>query len=409
MTFKELNLHEDVLNSLEAMNFLEPTPIQQQAIPLILEGHDMIACAQTGTGKTAAFLLPLIQRAVQKPHQGVDTLVIVPTRELALQIDQQLEGFSYFVSVTSRAIYGGSDGETWVREKKALDDGADIIIATPGKLISHLRRQSSVFSHLRHLVLDEADRMLDMGFQEDILEVIANLPEARQNLLFSATMPNKIRQFSKTVLKEPKEINIGLAKPAKNVVQAGFMVHEAHKIELIKYLLRDDDVPSVIVFASTKRKVDEIVRALQQEDLSAKAIHSGLEQSQREEVLNLFRGRKYTILVATDIVARGIDIDSIAMVINYDVPRDAEDYVHRVGRTARADADGEAITFITQEDQYSFYKIEQLIEKEIRKVPLPPHLPNGPEYNPTSRRHRPPRKNTGRKPQFHGKTKRPSK
>lgn len=383
MKFEDLDLNDDVLNSLDAMNFKSPTPIQEQAIPIILSGKDLIGCAQTGTGKTAAFLLPIIQNASQKPHKGIDTLIIVPTRELAMQIDQQLQGFGYFVSVTSLAIYGGSDGETWVREKKALTQGADIIIATPGKLISHLRQGRQNFNNLRHLILDEADRMLDMGFYEDIMEIISHLPKKRQTLLFSATMPTKIRKLTQTVLMEPEEINIALSKPAKGVVQAGFLIYEKDKVELVKYLLKDDDMQSVIIFSSTKRKVDEIVRALKKEKLSAVAIHSGLEQKEREEVLNLFKGKKHKILIATDIVSRGIDIDSIEMVINFDVPNDAEDYIHRVGRTARAESTGEAITFINDKDQLGFYKIEELIGNEIRKVALPPHIEEGPKYDPS--------------------------
>ncbi len=382
MKFEDLKLNDDILNSLDAMNFKSPTPIQEMAIPIILSGKDLIGCAQTGTGKTAAFLLPIIQNAASKPHDGIDTLIIVPTRELAMQIDQQLQGFSYFVSITSLPIYGGSDGEAWVKEKKALTHGADIIIATPGKLISHLRQGRKSFNNLRHLILDEADRMLDMGFYEDIMEIISHIPKDRQTLLFSATMPTKIRKLSQSVLKNPEEINIALSKPAKGVVQAGFMVYEKNKVELVKYLLKDDDMQSVIIFGSTKKKVDEIVRALKKEKLSASAIHSGLEQKEREEVLNLFKGKKCKILIATDIVSRGIDIDSIEMVINFDVPKDPEDYIHRVGRTARAESTGEAITFISERDQRGFHNIEQLIGSEIRKVKLPPHIENGPEYAP---------------------------
>lgn len=374
MTFKDLALSEDILAGLEAMNFRTPTPIQAQAIPPILAEKDLIACAQTGTGKTAAFLLPIIQRAIEKPHQGIDTLVVVPTRELAMQIDQQLEGFSYFVPVSSRAIYGGSDGQTWVKEKKALTQGSDIIIATPGKLISHLRQGIKSFDYLRHLILDEADRMLDMGFYEDIMEIISYLPKKRQNLLFSATMPPKIHQLGQSVLEAPEEIMIALSKPAEKVVQAAFFVYEKDKIDLVKYLFRDDDMNSVIIFCGTKKKVDQIYRTLKRVGLSVSAIHSGLVQKEREQVLNRFKGKQCKVLIATDIVSRGIDIDSIEMVINFDVPGDAEDYIHRVGRTARAENSGEAITFINRKDRYNFLDIEKLIDKEVRKVKLPTFL-----------------------------------
>jgi superfamily II DNA/RNA helicase len=344
----------------------------------------MIACAQTGTGKTAAYLLPLINKISQKSQEGINAIVIAPTRELARQIDQQMEGFSYFVSVSSLAIYGGSDGDTYVREKKALKKGADVIIATPGKLLSHLRQGYCPVGQLQYLVLDEADRMLDMGFYPDIMEIISHMPKERQTLLFSATMPPKIRKLAGEILRDPVQVDIAVSKPAANAVQAVFLIEDSHKVKLVQYLLRDNDVPSVIIFASTKRKVKDVLSALLDKGLQAEAIHSDLEQHEREKVLNKFKAGQCTILVATDIVSRGIDIESIAMVINYDAPHDPEDYIHRIGRTARAGAEGEAITFVSSRDQKKLYQIEQFLEKEIRKVALPKHIPAGTPYKPNS-------------------------
>ena len=390
MTFKDLNLHEDVIQGLEAMGFESPTPIQAQSIPLVQEGKDLIGIAQTGTGKTAAFLLPVLHKiANQKSTPGhINTLIISPTRELAVQIDQQLQGLGYFTGATSIPIYGGGDGDDFSQQKRALTEGADIIVGTPGKLMSHLNLGYAKIDQLEHLILDEADRMLDMGFYDDIMKIISQLPKKRQTLLFSATMPPKIRKLAKDILNDPEEISIAISKPAEKVVQAAFMAYDSQKVELVKYLLRDNDVPSLIIFASTKLKVKELTKELQQEGLNAKPISSDLEQSDRETILNEFKSKKLPVLVATDVISRGIDIDNIDMVINYDVPNDAEDYIHRIGRTARASSEGEAVTFINDDDQHRFLRIEQLIEKEIRKIPLPVALGEGPEYNPRKPRGR---------------------
>lgn len=388
MTFKELNLHQDVLEGLNAMGFEKPTPIQAQAIPVVIDNKDLIAVAQTGTGKTAAFLLPILHKISeeQTPEGEINTLIISPTRELAVQIDQQLEGLGYFTIATSMPVYGGGDGDGFAREKKALEGGAHIIVGTPGKLISHLNLGYAKTENLKHLILDEADRMLDMGFYDDIMKIIGHLPkEGRQTLMFSATMPPKIRKLAKDILKDPEEISIAISKPAEKVVQAAFMAYDGQKIELVKYLLRDNDVPSLIIFASTKVKVKQLTRELQNEGLNAKPISSDLEQADRESILNEFKSKKLPILVATDVISRGIDIDNIDMVINYDVPNDPEDYIHRIGRTARASSEGEAVTFINDDDQYKFGRIEALIEKEIRKVNLPADLGEGPTYNPKKR------------------------
>lgn len=395
MTFQEFNLTASLLEGLSAMGFNEPTPIQAQAIPVILENKDLIACAQTGTGKTAAYLLPIIHKLAESKDQHIDTLIIAPTRELAVQIDQQMEGFGYFTPVSSLAVYGGGDGNAFDREKQALKEGANIIIATPGKLISHLNMGYVKIDKLKHLILDEADRMLDMGFHDDIMKIISYLPKDRQTLLFSATMPPKIRDLANTLLKDPEQISLALSKPAERIFQAAFSVYDNQKAGLIAHLLSAKPLKSVIVFCSTKSSVKQIEKMLKDEKFNVASISSDLEQNERETVLRDFKNRTVNILVATDIVSRGIDIDSIDLVINYNVPGDAEDYIHRIGRTARASSKGVAFTFINEQDQFNFNKIETLMEKEVIKAPLPPHLGNGPIYDPSSKKPR--AKNFGRK------------
>lgn len=366
------------------MGFEEPTPVQQQAIPPILSGKDVIACAQTGTGKTAAYLLPILNDLVKQPSEDISSLIIVPTRELAVQIDQQLEGFSYFTSVSSITIYGGSDGATFDRQKSALKKGTDIIIATPGKLMSHLNLGYVNLKHLRHFILDEADRMLDMGFYEDIMRIASYLPDKKQTLMFSATMPPKIRQLAKNVQVDPEEINIAISKTASGILQAAFILYDNQKLPLLEHLLNAKKVGSLIVFCARKVTVKEISKALEKLDYQISAIHSDLEQSEREEIMRKFRNKQIQVLVATDILSRGIDVEGIELVINYDVPNDAEDYVHRVGRTARADKKGAAFTFVGPKEQRSFSQIEKLIEKEITKAKLPEYIGDGPAYNPGS-------------------------
>ncbi len=381
MTFKELNLQEPVLEGLSYMGFKEATEIQEKAIPAIMNGKDLIACAQTGTGKTAAFILPVLNSLLNEKHRGTSTLIIVPTRELALQIDQQIQGFSYFTHVESIAIYGGGDGLSWDQQKKALTEGTEIIVATPGKLISHLNMGYVKFEHLKYLILDEADRMLDMGFFDDIQKIITYLPKKRQTLMFSATMPPKIRQLASNVLYNPEEITIGLSKPAEGVLQAAYLTYNSQKIPLIKSLIEDKpEVKSILIFSSTKQKVGEIVRALKNKTTSVAGISSDYDQAKREEVLLGFRSKKTRILVATDVLSRGIDIKDIDIVINFDVPGDAEDYVHRVGRTARAATSGLAITLINPDDMYKFSRIEALIGSEVMKLPLPAALGEGPNW-----------------------------
>ncbi|MEM1322692.1 MAG: DEAD/DEAH box helicase [Bacteroidota bacterium] len=389
MSFSIFDFHPNLNEALDMMGFEKPTPIQEQAIPIILEDHDLIACAQTGTGKTAAFLLPILNKLAKTPSQNgkVNTVIIAPTRELAMQIDQQVEGFGYFVGASSLPVYGGGSGTSWDQQKKALTQGADIIVATPGRLIAHIQLGYVDFKHVEHFILDEADRMLDMGFYDDIMTIVKQLPKERQNLMFSATMPDKIRKLARSILQEPQQINIAISKPAAGVLQGAYLAYESQKIPLIQSLLTGKkNYPSVIIFASTRKIVKEIADALKRKKFAAAVISSDLEQKEREAALLDFKNRKTQILVATDILARGIDIKEISLIINYDVPGDAEDYVHRVGRTARADSTGVALTFISDKDQHRFHSIETLIEQEVMKIPLPADLGEGPKYEPGKRR-----------------------
>lgn len=384
MKFSDFNFESSLQEGLDSMGFENPTPIQEQAIPIILSNKDLIGCAQTGTGKTAAFLLPILNKLTANPTDLTNTLIIVPTRELALQIDQALQGFSYFTSVSSLAIYGGSDGSVFEQEKKALTQGANVIIATPGRLMAHLNMGYVKLDNLQHLILDEADRMLDMGFVDDIIKITTYLPKNRQTLMFSATMAPRIRTLATKLLNEPEQITISLSKPAEGVVQGAYLVYDTQKNNLIKSLLsgKEKELSSVIIFLSTKIKVKELERDLQKAGLKAKAIHSDLEQGEREEVLRNFRSKQLQILVATDILSRGIDIEDIGLVINYDVPGDAADYIHRIGRTARAASTGVALTFINEYDQQKFAQIETLIAAEVKKLPLPEGFESGPAYTP---------------------------
>lgn len=383
MKFTEFNLNDRLLEAISYMDFDEATPIQEMAIPEIIQENDLIACAQTGTGKTAAFILPILNKLSGIKGTSINTLIIVPTRELALQIDQQIQGFSYFVPVSSCPVYGGGDGNDFEMERKALLGNAEIIVATPGKLISHLQMGYVKFEEIKHLILDEADKMLDMGFYEDIQKIISYIPKERQTLMFSATMPPKIRTLASQILKNPKEISIELSKPAEGVLQASYLVFEKQKTALIKYLiLNKPDYDSILIFTSTKSKVFEIVRGLRAKDYSIEGISSDLEQKDREEVLSRFRSKRTRVLVATDVISRGIDIKDINLIINYDVPQDAEDYVHRVGRTARAKTTGVALTLINEDDMYKFKRIEDLIDREIIKIPTPPEIGESPVWNP---------------------------
>jgi len=379
--FTTFQLHDDIMAGIQAMGYKTPTPIQQQAIPVILENKDLIACAQTGTGKTAAFLLPLLNKISHANHDHTSTLILVPTRELAKQIDDQVEGFAYFVSATSIAIYGGNKGESWDQQKKALTSGADIIIATPGRLIAHMNMGYVKLDKLDYLVLDEADKMLDMGFMDDIVRIVRELPQKRQTLMFSATMPPKIRDLARKLLQEPSEISLAISKPAAGIDQRSYLVYDNQKLPLLQHLIQELEVISMVIFTSRKSAVNDIVKALHKMGHSAEGIMSDRTQEEREATMQGFRNRKFKILVATDILSRGIDVDNISHIINFDVPQDAEDYVHRIGRTARAATTCTPITFISDKEQYRIARIEKLIEKELPKLSLPEGFGPGPEYN----------------------------
>ena len=371
--FIDFGFDDDLLDGIDAMGYREPTPVQEQVIPHIIAGRDIIAAAQTGTGKTAAFLLPVLHRLTMTTHAAhkINALILVPTRELAIQISQILEGLSYYTDISSIAVYGGGSGDSFATEKKALSSGADIVICTPGRMISHLNMGYVKMEALDYLILDEADRMLDMGFYEDIVKIISFMPPKRQNLMFSATMPAAIRKLANFILVDPVEINIAISKPPEQIKQGSFIVYEAQKIPLIKHVIQEGSFISVLIFCSSKQSVKQLTSELKRNKLSAGEIHSDLEQEAREQVLIDFKNKRLSILVATDILSRGIHIDDIDLVINYNVPHDGEDYVHRIGRTARAASKGTAYTFIDPKEQGKFQKIEKLIGRPIDKLPVP--------------------------------------
>ena len=386
MTFKEFGLEESLLEGIDASGYENATPVQEQVIPLILKGKDIIASAQTGTGKTAAFLLPIVNKLIQSSNPDtVNALIIVPTRELAIQIAQNMEGLSYFTNVSSIAVYGGGDGSNFSTEKQALSRGAEVVICTPGRMISHLNMGYVKLSGLQYLVLDEADRMLDMGFFDDIMKIISYLPAQRQNLLFSATMPTKIRDLARKILHDPAEINIALSKPPARIDQQAYVVYEPQKIPLVKWLLKSKNNKSTLIFCSKKHNVKQLTMELRRSKFNVNEIHSDLDQSAREEVMIQFKSQRLPILVATDILSRGIDVDNIEMVINYDVPNDGEDYIHRIGRTARAETDGTAFTFISEKEQNKFKTIEDLLGHPVNKATVPEQFGPAPDYHPGSR------------------------
>jgi superfamily II DNA/RNA helicase len=390
MSFEELHLHDQLLQAISYMGFETPTPIQEQVIPHILENRDIIACAQTGTGKTGAYILPLLDKIFNNKNSYADALILVPTRELAIQIEQQVQGFSYFSSAGSIAIYGGGDGADWEQEKNALRKGTDIIIATPGRLLSHLKMGYVNFEHIRHLVLDEADRMLDMGFIDDIKKIISFLPSKRQTMMFSATMPDNIHQLAQKILVNPVEIYLSLSTPVEALDQKVFLIYKEQKIKLLQRLLSErKDFTSILIFTSAKREVSEIVTALYQNGFPAKGISSDLDQEVREEVMGKFRAKRIRILVATNIMSRGIDIKDINLVINFNLPRDAEEYVHRIGRTARVNTKGEAITLVIPKELHLLRNIEKLIGYVIPRVHPGDdlgHLPSWDEKAPAKER-----------------------
>ncbi len=381
MTFKDFNFHSLLQEGLDTMGYREPTPIQKEAIPLILQNKDIIACAQTGTGKTASYLLPVLHQINVKPSLGVKALILAPTRELAQQIDQQIEGLAYFTGNTSIAIYGGGDGINYEQQRKSLTEGVDIVVATPGRLIAHLNSGVKKLADVKFLILDEADRMMDMGFYDDIVKIIGFLPEKRQNLMFSATMPSKIRQLTKKILDNPAEVNIEVSKPSVGILQQAYLTLDEQKSSLLKIILAQKEFNSVIIFASRKEIVKKLASSLERAGLNVEAFHSDLDQASREKILMAFKAQQVQIIIGTDVLSRGIDVAGISLVINYDVPPDPEDYIHRIGRTARAEKTGTAITFINQRDQRKFGRIEKMIDREIEKIPLPEGLGESFTYN----------------------------
>lgn len=388
MRFDELNLEDAILDGLDAMNFQEATPVQEQTIPVILAKKDIIACAQTGTGKTAAYVLPIINELSKGgfSENAVNTVIMAPTRELAQQIDQQIAGFTYFVPISAVAIYGGTDGVAWEQQRRGLEMGADIVIATPGRLLSYIKLGTVDLSQVSYFVLDEADRMLDMGFYDDIMQIYKQLPSTCQIIMFSATMPPKIRTLAETILKNPEEIQLAISRPPETIMQTAYICYDTQKIIILEDLFSKARPQRVIIFASAKVKVKELANTLSRMNFNVAQMHSDLEQAQREEVMKDFKNGKIDILVATDVVARGIDINDIRLVVNFDIPHDPEDYVHRIGRTARGtNGEGLAITFVSPEEQSGFKRIEDFLGKQVYKIPIDPSFGETPEYKPVTR------------------------
>jgi ATP-dependent RNA helicase RhlE len=392
LDFKDFNFNPDLFEGLQAMGFRNATPVQQEAIPLILSKKDLIACAQTGTGKTGAYLLPIMNMIANTEDRHNNTLILAPTRELAQQIDLQVEALSYFTNISSLTVYGGGDGIAYEQQKRSMREGVDIIIATPGRLISHLSSGILKLDQLQHLVLDEADRMLDMGFYDDIMKIVSYLPKQRQTVMFSATMPPKIRKLAGSLLNHPEQISLAISKPAEGISQQVYLIGDEQKVPLLTSILKNGDYKSIIVFASTKEKVKNLGKVFRNLGLKAEAFHSDLGQSERESILLKFKNKQLPIIIGTDVLSRGIDVEGIDLVINFDAPHDAEDYVHRIGRTARAASKGTAITLVNNKDKRKLANIEKLIEKEIERMPLPEHLGEAPaEGTATPSAARPPR------------------
>ena len=395
-------MNDNILDALYDMHFDEMTPIQEKCIPEILDGYDVLGVAQTGTGKTAAYLLPILSMLDDGdyPKDAINCVVMSPTRELAQQIDQAMQGFGYYLDgVSSVAVYGGNDGNRYDQELRGMRLGADVLIATPGRLLSHLKVGNLDLSRCSFFVLDEADRMLDMGFSEDIMKIVAQLPKSCQRVMFSATMPSKIRELAVSLLHDPVEIKLAVSKPAEKIQQSAYVCYDPQKLGIIEHLFKNGDLQRVIIFSGKKERVKDITRRLKRMKINCAEMHSDLSQAERDDVMYRFKAGQVDVLVATDIVSRGIDIDDIRIVLNYDVPHDAEDYVHRIGRTARADRDGVAITFINDTEIYKFQGIEHFLGKEVEKRPLPEGLGEGPEYTKREKKH----SNTRRHGRWHSK------
>ena len=406
MYFTDFDLEDEILDALDAMRFEECTPIQEQTIQPLLDGRDLIGVAQTGTGKTAAYLLPVLNKLCQGgyPEDAINCVIMAPTRELAQQIDRQLEGFTYFMPVSGVAVYGGNDGQRYEQELRGMSKGADIIVATPGRLISHINLGNIDLSKVSFFILDEADRMLDMGFYNDIMTIAKQLPKNRQTMLFSATMPEEIRRLASNILTDPLQVTLALAKPADGITQQAYICHEGQKPGIIKNIFKNESSDRVILFASRKTKVKEISLMLKKQGFNVGEMHSDLSQSERDEIMYRYKSHKIEIIVATDILARGIDIDDIRIVINYDVPRDCDDYIHRIGRTARAGTTGRAITFVSEEDQPFFKQIEDFIEQDVPKIAVPEELGEAPAYEPKKEKEK---KGEGRRKQKKGNNGKP--
>ena len=406
MYFTDFDLEDEILDALDAMRFEECTPIQEQTIQPLLDGRDLIGVAQTGTGKTAAYLLPVLNKLCQGgyPEDAINCVIMAPTRELAQQIDRQLEGFTYFMPVSGVAVYGGNDGQRYEQELRGMAKGADIIVATPGRLISHINLGNIDLSKVSFFILDEADRMLDMGFYNDIMTIAKQLPKNRQTMLFSATMPEEIRRLASNILTDPLQVTLALAKPADGITQQAYICHEGQKPGIIKNIFKNESSDRVILFASRKTKVKEISLMLKKQGFNVGEMHSDLSQSERDEIMYRYKSHKIEIIVATDILARGIDIDDIRIVINYDVPRDCDDYIHRIGRTARAGTTGRAITFVSEEDQPFFKQIEDFIEQDVPKIAVPEELGEAPAYEPKKEKEK---KGEGRRKQKKGNNGKP--
>ncbi|MGX8695906.1 MAG: DEAD/DEAH box helicase [Prevotella sp.] len=383
MTFEETYLNDNILDALYDMHFEEMTPIQERCIPQILDGHDVLGVAQTGTGKTAAYLLPILSMLDDGsyPEDAINCVIMAPTRELAQQIDQAMEGFAYYLpDVSSIAVYGGNDGGRFDQELKSLRGGAPVVIATPGRLLSHLKVGNLNLARTSFFVLDEADRMLDMGFIDDIMQITKLLPQDCQKVMFSATMPAKVRELAVSLLHNPVEVKLKVSRPADKILQQAFVCYDPQKLQVIDHLFKNGDLRRVIIFCGKKDRVKDIDRQLRRLKINCAPMHSDLSQQERDDVMYRFKAGLVDVLVATDIVSRGIDIDDIRIVINFDVPHDAEDYVHRIGRTARADRDGQAITFVNERDVQRFRQIERFLGKDVEKLPLPEGIGEGPEY-----------------------------
>ena len=388
MDFYDLDLNDYVLDALDDMNFTDTTPIQEHAIPPILEGRDVMGVAQTGTGKTAAYLLPVLSKLADGgyPKDAINCVIMSPTRELAQQIDSAMQGFAYYLDdVSSVAVYGGNDGVRYEQEKRAMQSGADVVIATPGRLISHLSLGNIDLSRVSFFILDEADRMLDMGFCDDILLIAKALPKEHQTIMFSATMPGDILSLAHSILRNPVEVKLAVSKPADNIKQSAYLCYEPQKLMVVKRMFEEEPPHRVIIFVGSKKKTKELAISIIRAGYNARAMHSDLSQAERDDVMFGFRSGKIDILVATDIVARGIDIDDIALVINFDVPRDEEDYVHRIGRTARAGRGGKAVTFVNDKDMLFFRQIEHFLGKGIYKEKMPEEFGETPAYHSSPR------------------------